>query len=157
MKRVKKFYWKIFAVCLLLVFFIAFFGSSFSSDTVGSNWYSENKPSFTPPGWIFGPVWILLYFLIALSLYLAWINSNKREKKIIGIVFGTNLVFNGLWSYFFFGLRNASLAFFDIILIWISILAMIHFTWKINKKSAWLLVPYLLWVSFAVVLNFGFL
>ena len=96
----------------------------------------------------------ILFFLIALSLYSAWINSKKKEKKIIAIVFGINLFLNALWSYIYFGLRNVNLAFIELILLWISIVSMIYVTYKINKKSSYLLIPYLLWVSFAGILNY---
>jgi translocator protein len=147
---------KVLVVCLLIVFVVGFFGSFFTGGEV-DKWYIENKPNYTPPNWVFGPVWIIIYFLIGLSLYFAWVNSKKDEKKIVGIVFGVNLVLNGMWSYLFFGLQNALWAFIDIILIWFSIIVMIYTVWKIDRKSAWLLVPYLLWVSFAGVLNWGFL
>ncbi|MEX0933084.1 MAG: TspO/MBR family protein [Candidatus Pacearchaeota archaeon] len=158
-KKAKKqggFDWKIFLVCLVMVFVVAFFGSLFTSGNVDSNWYVENQPSFNPPSWIFGPVWTILYFLITLSLYFAWTKSDKREKKIVGIVFGLNLIFNAIWSYLFFELQKPLLAFIDLTFIWVTIWAMIFITWKIDRKSAWLLAPYLLWLTFAGILNFAF-
>jgi len=155
-KNIKKYNLKIFIICIFLVFSIAFFGSFFTTESVNSDWYLENKPNFTPPNWIFGPVWTFLYFLIAVSLYLVWISSKREDKKIIGFVYGINLVLNGLWSYFFFGLKNPVLGLVNLIFIWITIWTMIYINWRIDKKAAWLLVPYLIWVSFAGILNAAF-
>jgi benzodiazapine receptor len=80
--------------------------------------------------------------------------SKKKQKKIVAIVFGINLFLNTFWSYLFFELKKPNCAFFELILLWFSILSMIFVTRKIDKKSAWLLVPYLLWVSFAGILNY---
>jgi len=148
---------RVFIWCLILVYFVAFIGSIFTSGTVDSDWYLQNKPSFTPPNWLFGPVWTALYFLIVLSLYFSWTKAKKKEKKKVAWVFGINLVLNSLWSVLFFGLRNPVLSFIDIIAIWISIIMMIFVAGRIDKKAGWILVPYLIWVSFAAVLNFGFL
>ncbi len=149
--------WKLLVVSLIIVFAVSFIGSLFTFGNTNSSWYLENKPSFTPPNWIFGPVWTLLYFLIALSLYFAWIKAKKNEKKKVAIVFGLNLAANALWSYLFFEIKNPLLSFLDIITILATIIAMIFVAGKIDKKAGWLLVPYLLWVSFASILNFGFL
>ncbi len=148
--------WKILSVCLLIVFGISFIGSLFTAGNIDSSWYKENKPSFTPPGWIFGPVWTILYFLIALSLYFAWTKSGKKDKKKIVAVFGVNLVANTLWSYLFFGIRNPLLAFLDILLILITIFPMIFLAGRIDRKAGWMLVPYLLWVCFASIINLAF-
>ena len=147
---------RVFIWCLILVYFVAFIGSIFTSGTVDSDWYLQNKPSFTPPNWLFGPVWTALYFLIVLSLYFSWTKAKKKEKKKVEWVFGINLVLNSLWSVLFFGLRNPVLSFIDIIAIWISIIMMIFVAGRIDKKAGWILVPYLIWVSFAAVLNFVF-
>jgi tryptophan-rich sensory protein len=148
--------WKVLIISLIIVFGISFIGSLFTLGNADSSWYLEEKPGFTPPSWVFGPVWTILYFLIALSLYFVWIKAKKNEKKKVAAVFGINLVANALWSYLFFGIRNPGLAFIDILIILASIVAMIAITGKIDRKAAWLLVPYLLWVGFASVLNLGF-
>lgn len=148
--------WKILSVCLLIVFGISFIGSLFTADNIDSSWYKENKPSFTPPGWIFGPVWSILYFLIALSLYLTWTKSEKKDKKKIITLFGINLVANALWSYLFFGIRNPFLAFLDILLILITIFPMIFLARKIDRKAGWMLAPYLVWTAFASIINLAF-
>ena len=146
-----------FLIILLIVFTPAILGGISTTGSVDSEWYESNKPGFTPPNWIFGPAWTILYILIAFSLFSAWIKSTKTDKKNLSLVFGINLLSNGIWSYFFFVLQMPLLAFLDLILIWISILAMILITYKIDKKSAYLLIPYLLWVTFAGILNLGFI
>jgi len=150
----KKVNWKVLIVCIVIVYLIAFLGSIFTTSEVNTAWYDSIKPSITPPGWIFPIVWNILFFLIAISLYLAWINSKKNQKTKIAIAFGINLILNAFWSYLYFGLKNPAFAFIDLIAIWISITAMICITYKINKASSYLLVPYFLWVSFAGVLNY---
>ena len=148
--------WKL-AISLLLPFLTSVIGSLFTASSV-SLWYVElSKPSFNPPSWIFGPVWTILYLLIVLSLYFVWIKANKHEKKKVAIVFGINLVANALWSYLFFGIKNPLLSFIDILIIFFSIIGMMFVAGKIDRKASWLLVPYLLWVGFASVLNLGFL
>ncbi len=147
----KKVNWKVLIFSLIIVYFIGFVGSLFTS--IDNGWYESIRPSITPPSFVFPIMWNILFFLIALSLYFAWINSNKKDKKKIIFVFGINLILNALWSLFYFKLQNPLVAFFDLILIWISIIAMFIVTYKIKRTSAYLLIPYLLWVSFAGVLN----
>lgn len=147
----------IFIACIIIVYAFAFFGSIFTANSVNSSWYIENKPSFTPPNVVFPIVWTILYFLIALSLYFSWINSGLNKKKNVAAVFGVNLVLNVLWSYLFFGIQKSLFAFVDIILIWFTIITMILVAGKIDRKAGWLLVPYLVWVSFAGILNLAFI
>ena len=145
--------YKVLITCILLVYAVVFVGSIFTSGNTGSQWYLENKPSITPPNYVFPIVWNILFFLIALSLYFAWIKTNKKQKKKVALVFGANLLLNVLWSFLFFTLQKPLLAFFDLLLLLATIVLMISTTYKIEKKSAWLLVPYLAWVAFAGVLN----
>jgi tryptophan-rich sensory protein len=99
-----------------------------------------------------------LFFLIALSLYFAWINAkDKQEKRRVDILFALNLFLNVLWSLLFFKLQNPLGAFIDLIILWLSILALIIGLWKISRTASYLLIPYLLWVSFAGILNFLFI
>ena len=124
-------------------------------NSVNSSWYESIRPSITPPNWVFPVVWNILFFLIAISLYLSLITVKDKTLKLkLKIVFGINLFLNVLWSFFYFYLKKPDFAFFELIFLWLSIISMIYITWKINKKSAWLLVPYLLWVSFAGILNY---
>lgn len=131
--------------------FAGVIGSFFTSNSV-STWYvTINKSPLNPPNWIFGPVWITLYFLIGLSLYLIW--QAKGEKRMAFIFFWTQLALNSLWSILFFGLQMPLLAFVEIIILWVAIVFTMYFGYKVSKASAYLLIPYLLWVSFAAFLN----
>jgi tryptophan-rich sensory protein len=152
MKRKVNF--KVLILSLVIVYSVALIGSLFTSPVTKTDWYDSIRPSITPPSIVFPIVWNILFLLIALSLYVI-ITSKKNEKfkKKAYIIFGVNFFLNILWSVLFFGLKNPFLAFFEIILLWISILVMIIYSYKINKNSSYLLVPYILWVSFAIVLN----
>lgn len=123
-------------------------GSVFVVNSV-STWYPLlNKPFFNPPSWIFAPVWTILYFMMGISLYLAWRKKNTDLKW-----FWTQLFLNSLWSIIFFGLKSPLLAFIIIVLLWVSIFFTIKTFIKINKAASYLLLPYIIWVSFAMLLN----
>ena len=139
-------------ISILLPFLASAIGGFFTASSV-STWYvTLNKPAFNPPSWIFGPVWTILYLMIGMSLYLVWIN---KYNKIAFTVFGIQLFLNALWSILFFGLQNPLLALVEIIFLWASIFITIIYFYKLNKISAYLLVPYILWVTFAAILNFS--
>jgi len=133
-------------------------GSLFTSPAI-STWYATiQKPSFNPPNWIFAPVWILLFLLMGLSLYLIWSNGFKRKGTKIAIsIFFVQLILNILWSILFFGLQSPLFAFIEIIILWFAILLTIISFYKVSKIAAYLLMPYIIWVSFASVLNFSIL
>ncbi len=118
------------------------------------NWYlSLIKPSFTPPNWVFGSIWILLYFLIAVSLYITW--TAKKHSWFALICFTLNLILNFLWTLLFFGLHDLRIALYEIVLLWLTIIIMIvKFTW-VDKRASYVLIPYLVWVSFAMLLNYA--
>lgn len=125
-------------------------GSIFTANSVTS-WYATlNKPSFNPPSWIFAPVWTSLYLMMGVSLYLIW-GVKKASLKWFWI----QLILNSLWSILFFGLKNPSIAFFEIVLLWLSIALTIKSFWRYDKTASLLLAPYLAWVSFASILNFS--
>lgn len=120
-------------------------------------WYATlQKPSFNPPNWLFAPVWILLYLLMGTAFYLIWQKGfhSKNSKIALGL-FVAQLILNTAWSLFFFGYHFLGLALVEIIILWISIFLTILSFWKISKSAALLLLPYLLWVSFATLLNFS--
>ena len=128
-------------------------GVLFTSPAIPS-WYAGlRKPPFSPPNWLFGPVWSLLYLLMGVALYLVWAKKETSQKKTALKFFGLQLVFNSLWSIIFFGLRSPALALVEIILLWILIALTINKFLGLSKKAAYLLLPYLGWVSFASVLN----
>ena len=145
---------KVLIICLIIVYLVAFIGGISTSFAVNSDWYQTIKPSITPPNYIFPIVWNILFFMITISLYFAWTNSREKQKRKIAVVFGINFFLNILWNILYFGLKNTRFAFFELIILWISILSMILATWKISRKSSYLLIPYLLWVSFAGILNY---
>lgn len=145
---------RIFIVCLLIVFSVAFIGSLFTAENTKSAWYESIKPSITPPNFVFPIAWSILFFLIAVSMYFAWLSSDKNEKSSILFLYGVNLVLNICWSLLFFAFKNILFAFVEIIIMWISILSLILFTWKVDRKASYCLIPYLLWVSFASLLNY---
>lgn len=127
-------------------------GSLFTFSAI-PNWYAAlNKPFFSPPNYVFGPVWTLLYFLMGVSLYLIWVSKNNHRKKALKIFF-IQLTLNALWSIIFFGLKSPLLALLDIIALWISIILTIKAFSKISSAAAGLLIPYIAWVSFASLLN----
>ena len=144
-----------FIISISIPLIIGFAGSFFTASSVDSWFTTINKPSFNPPGWIFAPVWTTLYILIGLSFYLVWRNNfGEARKKVISIYF-MQLLFNLLWSVLFFGLKSPLLGFIDIILLLIFIIANTIIFFKISKIAGYLFVPYLLWVSFASILNFS--
>ena len=130
-------------------------GSFFTSPAIPT-WYATlQRPSFSPPNWVFGPVWILLYVLMGISVYLVWLKVKKNKSVGFAVkLFWLHLIFNASWSIVFFGLQNPGLALVNIVLIWLFIIILIIKFWKINKLAGYLLIPYLLWVSFASVLNY---
>ena len=141
-------------------------GSLFTTPAIGSNWYAGlTKPAWMPPSWLFAPVWILLFALMGISLYLIWrrqalIRASASAmgggigKWTVGLFF-FQFALNIFWSIIFFGLHSPGAAFIEIIFLWLSILATIIVFSKISKAAAWLLVPYILWVSFAGFLNYS--
>ncbi|MEO7263637.1 MAG: TspO/MBR family protein [Ferruginibacter sp.] len=117
-------------------------------------WFQTiNKPGFNPPNYVFGPVWTILYILMGISFYMVMQSPNTKTKKYAVAIFLVQLLLNFCWSLLFFKFKFIGTAFIDIILIWLSIIFMIYIFYKINKRAAWLQVPYLLWVSFASILN----
>jgi translocator protein len=120
-------------------------------------WYSSlNKPSFTPPDWLFGPVWIILYLLMGVSLFIIWKEELKnKEVRTAFLIFILQLIFNAVWSIIFFGAHSIAGGLVVIVILWILILVTILKFMKISRIAGILLIPYLLWVSFAMVLNFS--
>lgn len=154
-QKLKKQKFKLFKllISLLMPLGVGLLGSIFAGNFV-SSWYSNLiKPSFNPPQWVFAPVWTVLYILIGLSFYALWTNNHPRKFKTLSRVYFVQLGLNGLWSLLFFGFQNPLLAFIDIILLWIFILIFIWKSYTLSKISAYLFIPYWLWVSFALILN----
>jgi translocator protein len=119
-------------------------------------WYASiEKASLTPPSWVFPVVWPVLYLMMGISLWRFLESDAPRQARVAGVtLFGVQLVLNGLWSYLFFGLHMPGLALVEIALLWLTIGAVIAVFSRPARGAAWLLVPYLMWVSFATYLNF---
>lgn len=152
-------------------------GTIFTIPGIGKWYIGLNKPSFNPPSWIFGPVWTILFLLMGISLYIVWdkkfaikvlakeegqkiwnpiskkfwVGSWKEENALI--IFILQLILNILWSAIFFGMHSPAVAFFEILMLWFAILYTIMNFHRISKLASYLLIPYILWVSFAAVLN----
>ena len=119
-------------------------------------WYAVlAKPSWTPPNWIFGPVWTVLYVAMAVAAWLVWRQKGWPGARVPLLLFFVQLAFNVAWSWLFFGLRSPGLGFADIILLWIAIAATLVVFWKRTMVAGLLLMPYLAWVTFAAALNYS--
>ena len=141
----------------LLIFTILAFGASawgsYVTNLYKEPWYSMIiKPSFNPPDWVFAPIWIVLYIAMSVAIWLIWINP-KRVEKIIYIYF-IHLLINGSWSIFFFGLHLILVSLIVIAIIIFFVVWLIKLYHPINKLSSFLMIPYLMWLSYAFVLNF---
>lgn len=134
----------------------AFMGSIFTSSSV-STWYQTiQKPGFTPPDWVFGPVWTILYILMAVALYLVWKKGmNRSEVKVAFWVFVFHLLINALWSLLFFSMQFPAAGFIVIVTLWILIVISMGLFWRVDRRAMYLLVPYILWVSYALALNYS--
>lgn len=118
-------------------------------------WYTSlRKPSWNPPGWVFGPVWTVLYAMMAVAAWLVWRRGGLRAQRRPLSLFLAQLVLNAAWTPLFFGWHRAGLAFVDIVLLWVAIGATVPAFRRVHRGAAWLLAPYLAWVTFAAVLNF---
>ncbi len=130
-------------------------GSIFTTPSI-AGWYAGIvKPALNPPAWVFGPVWTTLFALMGISAFLIWKKGLDRKDVRIALgIFIGQLVLNMLWSIIFFGLHSPAGAFIELFILWFVIFAMIIVFTRISKPSAWLLTPYILWVTFAGYLNF---
>jgi benzodiazapine receptor len=141
-----------FIVCMIIPVMVG--GIAGIVTTESNGWYTRlSKPFFNPPDFIFGPIWTVLYLLMGISLYLIWQAPKNRRRKRALYVFSIQLILNFAWSFIFFYYHQILLALLGIALLWISIVVMIMVFYRINKAAADLQVPYLIWVSFAAVLN----
>lgn len=152
--------WMVLITCLLICHAAGAVGSLFTVASIPL-WYNTLVlPAFSPPNWVFGPVWTLLYTLMGIALYIVWRSrggsvEKARNRKWGLSVFGIQLVLNALWSILFFGLRDPLYALVDIVLLLLFIIATIFFFYRVRPVAAYLLVPYVLWVGFATLLNYN--
>ncbi|GDX08252.1 sensory protein TspO [Verrucomicrobiota bacterium] len=135
---------------LLLCFAAASPGAVF----MPGEWFAAlKKPAWNPPSWIFGPVWTALYAMMAAAAWLVWQRGGWKEQRKPLLIFLAQLALNAVWTPLFFGLHRPGVAFAEIVLLWLAIVATLVAFRPVNRTAAWLLVPYLAWVSFAAVLN----
>lgn len=136
---------------VLLCFAAASLGGFFGP----GEWYAAlKKPAWNPPGWIFGPVWTALYIMMAVAAWLVWKQGGFKTHRRALTMFLVQLALNALWTPLFFGLHWTGVAFAEIVLLWLAIAATLAAFRSVRPLAAWLLTPYLAWVSFAAVLNF---
>jgi len=142
------------AICIGVCLAAGFIGSIFTNTSIPT-WYTTlEKPSFTPPNWLFAPVWTALFVLMGVSAFLLWRNGlDDRKIRISLSVFVVQLVFNMLWSAAFFGLRSPLVGLIVIVILWAAILLTILNFLRVSLIAGILLVPYILWVTYAAVLN----
>jgi tryptophan-rich sensory protein len=140
-------------LCLLIPLAIGSISGIATAAGIKSWYLTLNKPFFNPPNYLFGPVWTLLYLLMGISIYLILQTPKTDMRKKAIIIFCVQLGLNFIWSFLFFKFQRVGIAFIEILLIWASILTMILTFYNLNKTAALLQIPYLLWVSFASILN----
>lgn len=145
---------KVFTAGFGLVALTARLGSLFTARGVGTDWYENIRPEITPPDFVFPVVWAVLYLLLAVALSLAWLAHRGRRRTVLALLFGANLGLNVAWSYLYFARRDPPAAFAALLLLWLTIAAPMLLARRRCRAVFFLLLPYLLWVSFAGVLNF---
>ena len=140
-------------VSLILPLSLGSIAGIFTAEAV-PEWYATlNRPSFNPPNWLFGPVWTVLYILLGISLFLIWKQSANKERNLAILLFLLQLLLNFGWSFIFFFFNMIGLALFEIILLWISIVVMLVLFYRIKPLASYINIAYLLWVTFATILN----
>lgn len=145
---------KSYLICIIICIMIEVFAGFITQESVNT-WYNTiAKPEFTPPKWVFAPVWTILYLMMGFAWgHINNINPGSKILKKANLLFIIQLCFNFLWSLIYFGFHNIGAALIDIILLWVTIILTIYQFFKISKLSGWLLIPYLLWTSYAAILN----
>jgi len=134
---------------------VGFLGSKYTSQSI-SDWYSQiKKPVWTPPNWLFAPVWTFLYISMAVAAWLVWRNLGVTGSYASMILFVLQLALNALWSYLFFGLRMPGLAFLDIVALFVAIVLTAMLFWRYVALAGVLMLPYIVWVGYASTLNWA--
>jgi benzodiazapine receptor len=147
--------WISFVLFILLCFLVEIVGGVWTKETVATWYPTLAKPAWTPPNWIFGPVWTCLYVMIAISGWLIYRAAPSEKRTVALILYGVQLALNFSWSFLFFSMRNPALGLIDIILLCILISLTIIKAWPVRPLASLLLIPYLLWVLYATSLNAG--
>ena len=147
--------WQKFAVSLILPQCAGMIGGLFTASNIPA-WYAYlNKPSFTPPSWVFAPVWLALYLMMGVALFLVWNADTSRPlvRAVLGL-FAAQLLLNTAWTFLFFGLRSPFWGLVDIAVLWLALTALVILFMRVRLAAGLLLVPYWVWLSFASVLNY---
>lgn len=144
-------------ISIISVMAVGFLSGYATSGNVNGWFATANRPWFAPPNYLFGPVWTCLYLMMGIALWLVWKQPAATPfRNTALILFVVQLVFNFFWSFIFFEWQQLGWALVEIVVLWVLILCTILLFARVNKTAAWLLVPYISWVSFATVLNHGF-
>lgn len=143
------------AVSILACVLLGSLDSIFTAPSIGTWYASLAKPAFTPPNWLFAPVWTALFVLMGIALYLVWEKYPSAKSKFAMQVFAVQFTLNVLWSALFFGLRSPLYGFVEIVVFWLAIAATIALFYRVSRLAAYLLVPYIVWVTIAAALNYS--
>jgi benzodiazapine receptor len=142
-----------FVIILIICLSAGLIGSLLTAPAIPV-WYAAlEKPFFTPPDWLFAPVWTSLFVLMSISATLVWRSGHTETRNALGI-FSVQLILNALWSWAFFGLRSPFAGLIEIVFLWIAIIITIKAFFRISRTAGYLLIPYILWVTLALLLNF---
>lgn len=142
-------------ISILIPLIAGFIGSIATMSSIPTWYASLAKPAWAPPNWVFGPVWTTLYILMGIALFLVWRKGLERQDVKVAIsIFGVQLVLNVLWSIIFFGFQSILGGLIEIVFLWIAILATIIVFYRISKAAGILLIPYIIWVTIALYLNY---
>lgn len=145
--------WVKLVISIAIPQIVAGAGAYFTVSGIGSWYQTIQRPTWNPPSWLFGPVWTTLYVLMGIALYLVWKSAASNKRSAISL-WSVQLVVNFLWSFLFFNQHQIGGALIDLVILWLLLLLTIFAFAKINKAAAWLLVPYISWVTFAGILNY---
>lgn len=141
------------AASLLLPLAVGGIAGIFTTAAIPGWYASLNQPSFSPPNWIFGPVWTTLYILLGISFFMIWKLPASKQRNQAILIFMVQLLLNFCWSFFFFYFKMIGIALVDIVALWITIIIMLVSFYKLKPLAAFINIPYLLWVTFASALN----
>jgi tryptophan-rich sensory protein len=144
-----------FVVLLFVCFAVAGAGAGVTTPSIAGWYASLSKPTWTPPNWLFGPVWTLLYLSMAVAAWLVWLRTDRKNVVVPLGLFGIQLFLNGLWSWLFFGYHHPGAAFIDVVALWVTIAVVALVFWRFSVPAGLLFLPYLAWVSYAAALNFA--
>jgi benzodiazapine receptor len=142
-----------FIIALALPLAVGGIAGIFTAKAVPEWYASLNRPVISPPNWVFGPVWTVLYFLMGISFYLIWMQPPGNLRTMAIIIYLLQLFLNFGWSFIFFYFKQTGLALLEIIILWLGILTMLFLFYKVRPAASYLNIPYFLWVSFATILN----